>query len=304
MLTDWQSQTVTEYNAAIESCETIDDLEAIGVELCLSSQMWLKASCWPGVVRRIEEFGGGGGLMMIVDALNWIRADFSMSADVEQTAQGFMRRLRDFSKRLNARWVVIAADGESESYRKNLRPEYKSSRSERPSEINEAASKVKMLCEHSQVPYISVDGWEADDVAATLSIKCIARGHKSVICTNDTDYMQLVNKHCVLYAKGEFTNSATVEKKLGVQPSQVVDYLVIKGKDDITSVNGFGPKTASELLQKHGDLFGVFDNRHELTDHKREALEEFAGNLWSVRECHRLNRNLKIKFDWTASNCL
>lgn len=304
MLTDWQSQTVTEYNSAIESAENIDQLEEVAMELCLSNQLWLQASCWPGVKRRHQEFGQADDRMMIVDALNWMRADFSMNFDVEETAQGFMRRLREFSRNLKARWVVVAGDSKGESYRKNLRAEYKSSRSERPSEIGEVVAKVKMLCEHSQVPYIEQEYWEADDIAATMSTRCIARGHKSIICTNDTDYMQLVNKGCVLYFKGKFTNIEIVEKTLGIKPNQVVDYLILKGKDDVTSVEGFGPKTATELLQKHGDIFGVYDHRHQLTDHKRQALEDFAKNLWSVRECHRLNRNLKIEFNWTASNCL
>jgi 5'-3' exonuclease len=304
MLSDWQSQTVSEFHAAIEKSESPDQLEPVSMEILLSSQRWIKERCWPVVSRRLAELNVEPSLMMIVDGMNWIRADYSASGSIEDSCQNFMRRLRNFSERFKAKWVVIAADDDSQSRRKDLRHEYKSSRDERPDEVTETARKIRVLCEHSQVPYITAPGWEADDVAATLSTKCIARGHKSIICTNDTDYMQLVNKSCVLFSQSKYINQDAVVEKLGVQPSQVVDFLTLKGKDDIESVHGFGPKTAAELLRKHGDIFGVYDHRHELSEAKRAALESFAPNIWSVRECHRLNRNLMIEFNWEATNCL
>jgi len=303
-LTDWQSGTVDAYNSSIESAKTMDELEPVAVELILSSQRWLQLMCWPTVARRHKEFGEAEGRMLIVDCMNWVRADFSMNHKVEETAHTFMRRLRDYSAKVRARWVVVASDDGTSSIRREIRPEYKESRDERPSEVTEAARKIKSLCEQSQVPYIFYEGYEADDVAATLATKCLARGHKSIICTNDTDYCQLVNKSCVLYSKGNYLNVDGVISKHGVSPSQVVDLLVLKGKDDLTSVSGLGEKLSAQLLQKYGDFQGIYDHRHHLTESKRTAIEEFAKDYWSVRECHKLKKDLEIKFDWQATNCL
>lgn len=303
-LTDWQSATVEAYNTAINEAVDLDALEPVVVELALSTQRWLQLMCWPNVTRRHKELASEEQRMMIVDAMNWIRSDFSMSHQVEETAQTFMRRLRDFSQKLKARWVVIASDDGRNNIRKEIRPEYKSSRDERPSEITEVARKVKVMCEHNQVPYIIYDGYEADDIAATFATKCLARGHKSIICTNDTDYCQLVNKSCVLYSRGEFMNVDGVLKKHGVLPSQILDYLILKGKDDLTSVEGLGEKLSSQLLRKYESFMGIYDHRFDLTETKRLAIEAFAKDYWSVRECHKLKKDLKIEFDWKASNCL
>lgn len=303
-LTDWQSELVMEYDTLIESSQTIDDLEPLAVEIILSTQQWLKVRCWPTVKRVHEEMGVAEERMLIVDALNWIRSDYSKEQDPAECTQMFMRRLRKFSKDTRSRWVVVAGDCEESNVRKEMRPEYKSSRSDRPSEINRISKQVMNLCQQAQVPFIVHEGYEADDVAATLSTKCIARGHKSIICTNDCDYCQLVNRSCVLYARDKYMNVEKVQEKYGVAPNQMVDYLILKGKDDLTSVTGIGEKTAASLLRTHGDFMGIYDHRHSLTENQRTALEEFAPQYWSVRECHRLKRDLPIQIDWTASNCL
>jgi 5'-3' exonuclease len=155
-----------------------------------------------------------------------------------------------------------------------------------------------------QVPVLSVDGQEADDIAATLVTRCLCRGGRAVVCTTDKDYYQLICKDVAAWSKDKYHKPADVEEKLGITTKQVVDFLCLTGKDDVPSAKGIGAKTAVELLRKHNDFVGIYDRRESLTQVKRESIEEFAPNYWMARTCHTLARNVELDFDWGSTHCL
>jgi len=305
-LTKWQSEVVVEYQTVIEAASTTENLEAVAVEVALSRQEWLRRSAWPIVRRKQQELGiaDPSQILIIVDAMNWIRADFSINGDEDQCVEHFMRRLRSNFSRMRGKWIAVVADSAEQLERKKICREYKSTRGDRPEEIESAARKIRNACNHMQIPWLVCDGWEADDCAATLSLRCMCRGGRSVICSNDRDYMQIVSKDVVLHTKGDYITAQRVEESLGVPCNLVVEYLTLIGKDDLPHPDGIGPKTAADLLKQYGDFIGIYDHRHAFTDKKREAIESFAPHYWRVRECHKLNRDLKLTFDWASSPCL
>ncbi|MAT51545.1 MAG: hypothetical protein CMK32_10220 [Porticoccaceae bacterium] len=304
-MNDWQAQTVAQAQADIDKTKSIEELEPIGTDILLSSQPWYRQACWPVVVRKRKEFlGEDKPKMLIVDAMNWIRADFSQSQDMGQAQDSFMRRVRMLEKKVQPRWIVIASDERDGLIRKDICPEYKKSRNDRPQEITNIARVIAASCEFYQVPWIQIDGHEADDVAATMTTRCIVRGGQVVVCTSDKDYYQIICRGVVAWSKGEYTNAEGVEEKVGIKPNQIVDYLCLTGKDDVPSAVGIGPQTAAQWLKEHGDFIGIYDHRHSLTEKKREAVEQFAPHYWVARTCHTLNRRLEIDFDWSVTPVL
>lgn len=305
-MTDWQLTVVTEINQAVDNANSIDDLAKVAMEVAMSTQGWVKQQCWPNIRRKQDSLLGDCGrpIMVLVDANNWIRADFSMSSVQAECVEYFMRRLRHVSRQVKARWVAVATDSRDNLWRRQVLPEYKQSRDERPSEIDGIARAVKIACEHMQVPYISIESHEADDIVASLATQCLCRGGRAVVCSNDKDYYQLVCEDVATWSKDKYHKPADIVEKLGVTAKQIVDYLCLVGKDDVPSCKGIGPKTAVELLQKHGDFLGIYDRKETLTPGKREAVEVFAQSYFMARQLHALKRDVDIEFPWDSTHCL
>lgn len=307
MLTDWQTTVVSETIADIEKADSIESLEKVALDVALSSQDWFKKMCWPEVKKKRDEVEpplDRPPVMLVVDVMNWVRGDFSVQQNADETVQSFMKRLRFLNGKINPKWILLASDSRDELIRKEICPQYKESRDERPNEVTEIAVKIKASCEHMQIPFIATQGYEADDIAATMATRCICRGFKAVLCTSDKDYYQLVCRDVVVWHKNTYINVEAVVEKFGLYPRQIVDYLCLCGKDDVPGAFGIGHTTASKLLAKHGDFLGIYDHKHQLTPKIKEGIELFAPKYWVARQCHTLERKLKIDFDWNFTHCL
>ena len=305
-LTEWQNMVITEFGLAIEESKDLDQLANVGVHLLLTKQQWLRQACWGWYVQKRNQLKGepaGKELLLIVDVMNWVRSDFSVDGNVDNCVHSFFRRIGHLNGKYNPQWIACASDTGETSVRKAMRPEYKSSRDPRPTQINNVASIIKSECSRLQVYYEESSEWEADDISASLTTQAIARGYKVMICTNDRDHLQLVCKDAVTFSGSEFMNAKAVGEKYGIRPDQICDWLCLIGKDDLTSCEGIGPKTATELLQQYENFYGIYDARHTFTPRKRAAVENLAQDYWRVRECHMLNRNLETPINWNRTHC-
>jgi DNA polymerase-1 len=132
--------------------------------------------------------------------------------------------------------------------------------------------KLKIVMSKLGIPVFCVPGFEADDLAGTISAQCTMRNVQCVIITGDKDYMQLVNENVRLYmpqkglSDGEIIDREKIKERLGVWPEQVVDYkgLVGDSSDNYPGVTGVGPKTAIKLLEE----FGSFENIYKALKYK------------------------------------
>lgn len=293
-------------NSAIDNASTVDELEPIAMEVALSTQRWYKQACWPNVARKHAEFYGDARrpVMVIVDAMNWIRSDFSTCQNQGECVEYFMRRMRHIDRKLFVKWMVVVSDDREGVWRKEICPEYKSSRDDRPSEIHGVERAVSVACDAMQVPFIKKPTHEADDLAASLATRCVCRGGNAVICSTDRDMLQIVCKSIVTWSRDRYHGVGEVRERMGLEPSQVVDYLCLCGKDDVPSASGIGDKTARKLLQEHGDFLGIYDCSRNLTDSQRKSIEEFAPKYWTARRCHSLRRDVDVDIDWRSTHCL
>jgi DNA polymerase-1 len=181
---------------------------------------------------------------------------------------GFTTMLLKVIKEHQPRFVGIAFDVGGKNFRHAIYPEYKGNRPPPPADLPAQLPLIQQLVEHLRIPKLIKEGYEADDVLATMAKRIKNTGRDVVIVTGDKDLMQLVDKHTVLLDELRMQKGAVddpvvrrdgVIAKFGVPPERVVDVLALAGdsSDNVPGVDGIGEKTAAELVKTYGDLEAV-----------------------------------------------
>jgi len=209
----------------------------------------------------------------------------------------FLKRLLTTHKPEYLAWVHDAGA----SFRDELYPEYKATREKLADDLqadfDTGLERVAQLLRAYDVPIVSVEGFEADDVIGTLARLGVDAGLDVVIVSGDKDFHQLVQPHVWLLNPGRGGPAAVDEQwvgmdnataRLGVPPERVVDYLALVGdaSDNVPGVKGIGEKGAIELITQFGPLEAILANVGAITKKRpREALEAQA-------EAARLSKTL------------
>jgi len=195
--------------------------------------------------------------------------------------------------------VAIVKDMGKPTFRHEMHSEYKSHRKEMPEEMVEQLPVLESLSEISGIPVLGTEGYEADDLMATIARKARDEGADVYLVTKDKDMMQIVDDSIRLIQLGkagegpEIIGRAEVEAKFGVPPEQMRDLLALMGDsaDNVPGVAKVGPKTASQLLNDYGTLEGVYENLDKIT---RKALH---ANLEKGKEEAFLSQELVTLVD-------
>jgi DNA polymerase-1 len=225
-------------------------------------------------------------------------ANFSTSTGQHTNAvYGFTSMLINLLRDEAPTHVGVAFDISRQTFRMEQYSEYKAGRSATPEEFKGQISLLHEVLDALRICYVQVEGFEADDVLATLTTAAIdAAGIDEVlICSGDRDAFQLVGeKVTVLYpVKGVSElarmTPATVEAKYGVPPARYSDLAALVGEssDNLPGVPGVGPKTAAKWIQQFGDLTGVVAHVGEVRGKAGESLRE---HLDAVLRNRRLNQ--------------
>ncbi|MGW6978551.1 DNA polymerase I [Streptomyces sp. NPDC054932] len=188
---------------------------------------------------------------------------------------------------------AVAFDVSRKTWRSTEFPEYKANRSKTPDEFKGQVELIGELLDAMHVPRFAVDGFEADDVIATLATQAEAAGFDVLIVTGDRDSFQLVSEHTtVLYpTKGvseltRFTPEKVVEK-YGLTPQQYPDFAALRGdpSDNLPGIPGVGEKTAAKWITQFGSFAELVERADEV---KGKAGQNFRDHLEAVK----LNRVL------------
>ena len=170
---------------------------------------------------------------------------------------GIVNMLRATMKE-NPDYVAFVMDASGPTFRDELYPEYKATRSAMPDDLRAQVEPMKQIVEALGFPILCVPGVEADDVIGTLAVQAQAAGIPVMISTGDKDFAQLVRPGITLTntMTGSVLDEAGVQAKFGVRPDQIVDYLALMGDaiDNIKGVDKCGPKTAAKWLGEYGTL--------------------------------------------------
>ncbi|MGN6129195.1 MAG: DNA polymerase I [Nocardioidaceae bacterium] len=190
--------------------------------------------------------------------------------------------------------VGVAFDVSRDTFRAEEYADYKANRSASPSEFKGQVSLVKEVLGALRITTIEKDGFEADDVIATLTTQAVEQGYEVLVCTGDRDSLQLVGEHCtVLYPRKGVSDlarmtPAAVEEKYGVPPTRYPELAALVGEtsDNLPGVPGVGPKTAAKWINTYDGLDNVIAQADQI---KGKAGDSFREHLADVIRNRRLN---------------
>lgn len=193
----------------------------------------------------------------------------------------FLKLLKDF----DPDHLVVVFDGpKSWQTRLDIYPEYKANRRVSPPDLSYQIDWAREFCDLIGVPSLDVPNVEADDTIASVAVWAQDQGFEVYICSEDKDLCQLVNgKIKLLHTRKEnkVIGKDEVIEKFGVKPEQIIDYLAIVGdaSDNVPGLPGFGPKSATDILNKYGSLENLLKHVDDFSGKKRETLEQVGDQL-------------------------
>lgn len=203
--------------------------------------------------------------------------------------------------------AAVVLDTGRKTFRNDLDPDYKANRPEAPDDLKVQFPLVRQVLRAFDVPVLEEPGFEADDVIATLARRARAQGWEVVIVTGDKDFAQLVGEGIALYdpmaeasGRGGWAGPAEVEKKLGVKPEQVVDYMAILGDatDNVPGIPGVGGVTAAALIRRFGSVEAMLARPEEIPEAVARGGEKLKEKIVANADRIRLNRKLvKLRGD-------
>ena len=199
-------------------------------------------------------------------------------------------------------YVVMTLDAdERKLLRKRLYPDYKAQREAPPEDLRPQEKRIISVLEAAEVPILRVEGYEADDIIATLVRRLCDEDLRIHIVSRDKDLEQLLSDRVSLYDPGKddtITPERLFETK-GWRPEQAIDAQVLTGDtvDNVPGVAGIGPKTAAKLLGKYGSARAVVDHADELPPKQRDNVLAFAPKMELTRQLVTLDGDVPFDFD-------
>ena len=244
------------------------------------------------------------------------RAFFALPAENFTTAQGqhtnaiygFATMLLSLLTAEKPTHVAVAFDVSRKTFRSEIFPEYKANRAKTPDEFRSQMSYLHELVSSFGITSFEVDGYEADDIIATIAKQAEREDAEVFICTGDRDSFQLVNeKTTVLYPKRGVSDLArmtpqAVQEKYGMSPEQYPDFAALRGdpSDNLPSVPGVGEKTAAKWIVEYGSLHELVANIDKLGGKVGQSLRDSISDVIRNRELTQLVANVPLELSIDA----
>ncbi|SDO47566.1 DNA polymerase I [Phyllobacterium sp. OV277] len=201
-----------------------------------------------------------------------------------------LREARDTSVGVTPTHFAVIFDYSSNTFRKDIYPEYKANRSAPPEDLIPQFGLIRQATKAFNLPCIEKEGYEADDLIATYARMAEAVGAEVTIISSDKDLMQLVTPMVSMYdsMKDKQIGIPDVIEKWGVPPEKMIDLQALTGDstDNVPGIPGIGPKTAAQLLEEFGDLDTLLARASEIKQQKRRE------NIIEFTEIARISRQL------------
>lgn len=250
---------------------------------------------------------GGHSRLLVIDGHSMaFRAFYALPAENFSTdtgqhtnaVYGFTSMLINLIKEEKPTHVAVAFDLDTPTFRSEEYTEYKGGRNKTPEEFHGQVDLIIKVMEAMRIPTLSMDGYEADDILATLAEKASARNWDVMVVSGDRDAFQLVDDRVtVFYPKKGVSDlprmdAAAVEAKYLVPPDKYSDLAALVGEsaDNLPGVPGVGPKTAAKWIKQYGGLEGILEN---LDNIKGKVGDSLRANIEDVKRNRRLNRLLR-----------
>jgi len=239
--------------------------------------------------------------LLLVDGSSYLYRAFHAMPDLRNSRneptgaiQGVLNMLRRLHKDYPSDYSACVFDAKGKTFRDDIYPEYKANRASMPDDLRAQIEPLHEAIKAMGWPLIMEDGVEADDVIGALAKQAEREGVRTIISTGDKDITQLVNAHITVvntmrdaFRKvDDVLDVAGVERKFGLPPRLIVDYLILVGdtSDNVPGVEKVGPKTAVKWLTQYGSLENIVANADHITGVVGENLRKALPWLPTARE--------------------
>lgn len=253
--------------------------------------------------------------LFLLDGMALIyRAHFALSKNPRFTSagvntsavMGFANTLLEVLKKEKPTHIAVVFDTDAPTERHTDFVAYKAHREAMPEDLSKALPYVFKLIEGFNIPVITKDGFEADDIIGTMAKEAERQGFQVYCMTPDKDFAQLVSENIFIYKPARMGNEMEI---LGVPQVlakweienvlQVIDILGLWGDavDNIPGIPGIGEKTAKLLIKQYGSMENIIANSHELKGKQRENVENFAEQGLISKKLATIILNVPVEFD-------
>lgn len=222
---------------------------------------------------------------------------------------GFTKYILELIEKERPTHLAVAFDPPGGTFRHEMYPEYKGTRSETPQLIIDSLEPLCELCKAMGFPVLMVKGFEADDVIGSMAKRAEKEGFTVYMVTPDKDYGQLISEKILQFKPGksgsdnEVIDVRKVCEKYNINsPEQVIEILTICGdsSDNVPGVKGVGEVGAGKLISKFGTVEEIYRHLDELTPKQREAFVSSEGHIMLSHELVTIKTDIVLDVDSKA----
>lgn len=222
---------------------------------------------------------------------------------------GFFRNIHFILQNYKPRYIFAAMDSKTKTFRHQMYEQYKATRNKTPDDLH---AQVPMICDILKIlgiPVLQCDGYEADDIIATVVKKCEEQNRPCKILTGDKDLMQLVSKTTNVLKPDVNSTWKNIDidgviEQWGIPPKKMLDFLSLQGDsaDNIPGVKGVGEKTAVKLLCDFDSLDGIYENIDKIKGALQKKLITEKENAYFSQKLVKLCSDVPCDFIDQALN--
>jgi DNA polymerase-1 len=253
--------------------------------------------------------------LFLLDGMALIyRAHFALSKNPRFTSaglntsavMGFTNTLLEVLRKEKPTHMAVVFDTDAPTERHTEYEKYKAHRETMPEDLSKALPYIFKVVLGFNIPLITSDGYEADDIIGTLAKKAEQKGYQVYCMTPDKDFAQLVSENIRIYKPARMGNEMEIlgvkevlEKWEIERPEQVIDILGLWGDavDGIPGIPGVGEKTAKTLIKQYGSVEEIIAHSHELKGKLRENVEQYAEQGLLSKRLATINLNSPVELD-------
>lgn len=249
--------------------------------------------------------------VLVIDGTNLMHRHFYAKPDLASSdgtptgaIYGTIKMLKGYARDLQPLQMYICFDKHRKTFRNQIFPDYKGNRKPTDERLKQQFSLFQEFCSLANLPFIEMDGYEADDLIGSLSVKAKEYGLQPYAVSGDKDIYQLIAKDVeVIYVsnKGSILFDAVklAEKYDGLKPEQFIDFKALQGDtgDNVPGIPCIGEKTAIKLLNLYGSLDGIYENLDQLKGKQKENVANNRDVVYRAKELVTIQCNMDLDYN-------